>query len=262
MSLGLNWTKQEQQTAVNILTQETSVTDKFKNIQTPTLPGNAPDPDPEDFGYDGPGLALYTSDGGLADQQTLDFGGVDPNLPVTKTLTLTNFGGQPAVIRSIDVTQGFDNFSVPQIPVTTLQPGQSLSVPITFHSTLNIDSVGVLVMDADAFVFGGTVALHGMGQAGNVPNMQVKFYNNVGAESRGRKTRRQPILQRSDDYQHRLRPAYDYRYSCCRRPRPRGVLTRHPYAAAQRCSGCDRAVPRRFYAQQIGHPTWQDRNRQ
>ncbi len=157
--------------------------------------------DLNDFVYAGPGLMLLDSDGRLADEQQLDFEIVDPNAPATKTLKLVNFGGQPVVVRSIGVTQGYDRFSVPTMPVTTLQPGESLQIPVTFNSVLNLGSSGLLVVDSDIGVMGGTVDLVGTGQLTNQPQIRLDFYNNLQEVRVGERTsfaapgsNRNPIL--------------------------------------------------------------------
>ena len=83
------------------------------------------------------------------------------------------------VVHSVSVTQGFDRFSVPNIPVTTLQPGDSLDIPVTFNSVLNLASTGLLVIDSDINVLGGNVELQGTGQLDNLPAIHVDFYNNL-----------------------------------------------------------------------------------
>ena len=176
MGLGDNWTSAEGFTAKYILIQQLAINSNFAAISAGVDLTN----DPDSFIYSGPGVALMNADGAIADQQTLDFGKVQPGAPATQTLSLVNFGGEPVVIRSIAVTQGFDQFSVPQFPVTTLQPGESLQIPVTFNSVLNLLSTGQLVVDSDSGVIGGMVELSGTGQLTNRPQIQLSFYNNLG----------------------------------------------------------------------------------
>ena len=185
MSTGITWNANVAKYAREVLTKEAAVTKDFTKLVEAPLPGNDPEVDPDDFLYDGPGLAVTDDTGTFTNDEPLDFGAVAPVSPVTKKLTLFNYGGEPVVIRSVSVTQGFDRFSVPPIPVTTLQPGDSLDVDITFNSLLGLTSTGKLVVDANVSIIGGDISLTGTGQLTNQPAIQVDFYNNLQGQEVG-----------------------------------------------------------------------------
>lgn len=189
MSFGTNWSDAEIKVANALLVAQSLVTNGLASITTEPDVGESPEATIEDFLYDGPGLALLGSDGQLAGDQTLDFGASGPaDTSVTKTLTLTNFGRTPAIVRSIAVTQGIDRFSVAPFPVTAVLPGESLDVPISFSGAQNVSSDGLLVVDSDVKTLGGIVKLHGSGELANLPSLKVDFYNNLQGQQVGQQT--------------------------------------------------------------------------
>ena len=107
----------------------------------------------------------------------------------SRQLTLVNFGGEAVVIRSIGITQGYDHFSVSPLPVTTLQPGDSILLVVNFNPLPNGSSRGLLVVDSDIEVLGGTVLLRGSGQQADAPDIGFEYYtNNLGGAQVGRLT--------------------------------------------------------------------------
>jgi hypothetical protein len=189
MSLGDIWGSPEIESAQWLLAQ-------YAKVGAIAPPRISPAPDSPDqsagdgseFLFNAPLFALVDSDGQPLESQPLDFHATAPNAPATKVLTLTNIGGQPGVVRGISVIQGVDRFAVTPIPVTTLRPGESLEVNVTFNSVLNLASSGRLVVDADAWVFGGDVELAGTGQLTNQPLIHVDFYNNLQGQQVGQAT--------------------------------------------------------------------------
>lgn len=162
LSLGLNWGAEQGSVATSVVFQAANI---GQLITTVPLPGQVFD-DPEAFLYEGRGLAVFSEEGLLAD--TLDFGAVSidgaGHLQATRRLTLRNFGGQDVVVRSIQVSKAFDQFFVPPIPVTTLHPGETLDVEVTFDPAFSGAASGILSIDSDAAGFQGELDLVGVGQ--------------------------------------------------------------------------------------------------
>ena len=142
----------------------------------------------EDFFVDGPALALIDTEGSLASDE-FDFGSVAADgvggQVATQRFTLLNYGSQDVVVRSIRVTQGYDQFSVPPIPVMTLHAGETRDIDVTFDPRFTGPSSGVLSIESDAEGFGGRFDLQGIGQATLVPQINVVFGSNNFGGARG-----------------------------------------------------------------------------
>ena len=108
----------------------------------------------------GPRLAVFQNGVGVG-AEPLDFGEVIADRSGgqmgVRQLRVLNFGSQDVVVRSIRVTQGYDQFSVPPIPVMTLHPGETLDVDVTFDPLFTGPSSGVLSIESDAEGFLGAI---------------------------------------------------------------------------------------------------------
>lgn len=214
MALGLDWGDREAKLAPQILEGVVQLnTDRNLNpapISPPVPEGTPPPADFDDFFYDGPGLVAVLDSGTIDGSAALDFGVAAPGLPTTKRISLVNFGGEPAVIRSIGVTQGIARFSTPAFPVTTLLPGETFEFDVTFVPELGFESIGRLVIDADIKpinLIDGSIELRGSGGGADTPaiglsssvNTLVPHYNNFGGARVGELTgfgglNRNPLL--------------------------------------------------------------------
>ena len=125
--------------------------------------------------------ALLTADGLLAPPE-IDFGtvtiGGGGTGSATQRLTLINYGSEDVLVRSVSITQGYAQFSVPPVPVTTLHPGDSLDVNVTFSPVLGVPTTGILSIDSNAEGFEGRIDLTGIGQRADEPEIQVTFFAN------------------------------------------------------------------------------------
>ncbi len=193
MSLAVEWGDVEARLAPKILEEvvriNTTRSLRPAPITTAPAPGEPLNANRDDFFYDGPGLVAVLDSETFDGSAALDFGVAAPGLPVTKRVSLFNFGGEPAVIRSIGVTQGVARFSTPQLPVTTLQPGDTLEFEITFVPELNFESTGRLVIDTDINPLNlqdSSIELRGSGGGADTPALSVNdYYNNRGASRVG-----------------------------------------------------------------------------
>ncbi len=192
LSLGLNWGSAEGNVATSIIFQAGATGNLKAGIIPTPLPGQEPISDPEDFRYEGPGLAVFTDEGLLA-PNAIDF----DTVPVdgagrqksTRRLTLQSFGSEDVVVRSIRVTQGYHQFSVVPIPVTVLRPGETLDVDVIFDPLSSGTASGVLSIESDAGGLSDRFDLQGIGQADLAPQINVVFgNNNVGALPWGRRS--------------------------------------------------------------------------
>ncbi len=130
----------------------------------------------------GPRLAVFQSDTGVG-PEAVEFGEVEADGSGGQTgmqqLTLLNFGSQNVVVRSVQVAQGYDQFSVVPLPVTTLAPGESLVVDVTFDPRFTGLSSGILQVDSNALGFSNQFDLQGIGLLpAPAPQLQVIFGNN------------------------------------------------------------------------------------
>ena len=189
MALGVNWGTEEARLQAKILPEIVrNNAERGPFAPTPPVspispPGEEPVSDLDDFGYDGPGLVVAVEGAGFDGTAALDFGVAAPGLPATKRISLVNFGGEPAVIRSIGVTSGIARFSTPTLPVTTLQPGETFEFDVTFVSELGFESIGRLVIDSDINpinLLDGSIELRGSGGGADTPAIGLPFYNNFG----------------------------------------------------------------------------------
>ena len=177
MSLGTSWAQSEARLAMTVYTRASGARDL--KVPAPAA-GEQPVAEPdEDFFVDGPALVLIDTEGLLASDE-IDFGTVPAdgagNQQATRRLTLRNFGSDDVVVRSIRITQGFDQFSVLPIPVTTLRPSETLDVDVTFDPRFSGPAAGVLSIESDAEDFSGSLDLQGIGQlATPAPGIHVDF---------------------------------------------------------------------------------------
>jgi hypothetical protein len=130
----------------------------------------------------GPRLAVFQNDTGVG-PEAVEFGEVEADGSGGQTgmqqLTLLNFGSQNVVVRSVQVAQGYDQFSVVPLPVTTLAPGESLVVDVTFDPRFTGPSSGILQVDSNALGFSNQFDLQGIGLLpAPAPQLQVIFGNN------------------------------------------------------------------------------------
>lgn len=191
MSLGLNWDASQHKTVVATLLQFVRIkAEKNQDITPHPQPGQPIPEDPDGFEFEGSLLAVFNRDGLPADQSPLQFGELDESgSATTRTVTLENLGSEPVVVRGVGITKGIASFSTPVLPVTTLQPGESLEIEVTYHPVPGLAASGRLVIEADIPIFGGEIELQGSDRTASLPaislsssfNPLVPFYNNIGS---------------------------------------------------------------------------------
>ncbi len=129
--------------------------------------GDAGARDQDELLIDGRRLAVLDSEGFVLAPQT-DFGTVTSDGPgnqqATRRFTLFNFGSEDVAVRSIHLSQGNDQFSVPPMPFTTIRPGETLDVDVTFDPRFSGLAAGALSIDSDAEGFNGRFELVGVGE--------------------------------------------------------------------------------------------------
>jgi hypothetical protein len=188
MALRKDWTSSDVEAALGVIAQA-SVLHLSASNQTDSFDGDLTDPPRDDDPVIelGPALALLTAAGEL-NQSQLDLGTVavsaSGSASATLGLDLLNYGSQDVVIRSIVVTQGADQFSIPPFAVTTLRPGDTMQLNVTFSPKLNGAARGVLSIDTNVPGFNGQFDLLGLGVPADAPDIHFEYFSNnlLGAE--------------------------------------------------------------------------------
>ena len=151
---------------------------------TPGVGGGAPPGDGDDFaGFTGPRLAISEAGGALV-YGALDFGAVAVDGPggtaAARTLTLRNFGTEPVVLTSFAVGTSGRFAASPVAPGTTLAPGATMTVDVTFDPTDVGAQTATITVSSNDPTAQPEIALAGFGQA-LLPNGAVTAgYNNLG----------------------------------------------------------------------------------
>jgi PAP2 superfamily/Bacterial Ig-like domain len=140
--------------------------------------------DRDHFEFEGSFLELFTAEPNQDIEfvgAQIDFGSGSVVSPVVKRFSVANLGSEKSTIRSIGIVKGFGAFSTPQIPVTVLEPGDSLEFDVTFAPDAVLDYEGRLLIDSDLQEFNGEFDLIGNGQPPNKPAISINsYYNNLG----------------------------------------------------------------------------------
>jgi hypothetical protein len=111
-----------------------------------------------------PNLTLSTT--------SIDFGQSAIGTKVSRTLTLTSTGNAPLNINTITVSGAMFSVGTVSVPAT-LQPGQQLSVTVTFDPTTAASDAGTLTVTSDDPSGPATVSLGGTGTATTTPQLTV-----------------------------------------------------------------------------------------
>lgn len=103
---------------------------------------------------------------------SINFGQSAIGTKVSRTLTLTSTGNAPLNINTITVSGGVFSVGTISLPAT-LQPGQQLSVTVTFDPTTAGADAGTLTITSDDPSGPAAVSLGGLGTATTTPQLTV-----------------------------------------------------------------------------------------
>ncbi|HXP07830.1 MAG TPA: choice-of-anchor D domain-containing protein, partial [Acidobacteriaceae bacterium] len=103
---------------------------------------------------------------------SIDFGQSAIGTKVSRTLTLTSTGNAPLNVNTITVSGAMFSVGTVSLPAT-LQPGQQLSVTVTFDPTTAGTDAGTLTVTSDDPSGPATVSLGGTGTTTTTPQLTV-----------------------------------------------------------------------------------------